>query len=112
MTLDVTRISPQVLPHFKGGDGEAHARLLTDELGKIMHCTLPPGASIGPHVHEGSYEVMYFLSGTGVCIDDGQEVPLRPGTVRYCRPGHSHSIVNTGREPLVLFAVIPTTDQA
>ena len=43
--------------------------------------------------------------------DDGQEVPLRPGTVHYCRPGHSHSIVNTGREPLVLFAVIPTTDQ-
>jgi len=107
MTLDGKDIPLQILPHFKGGTGEAHARLFTDERGKFMHCTLPAGSSIGPHVHEGSYEVMYFLSGTGVCIDDGREIPLCPGMVHYCLPDHSHSIVNTGTEPLVLFAVIP-----
>jgi len=107
MTKDYHDIPLQILPHFKGGEGEAHARLFTDKRGKFMHCTLPVGSSIGPHVHEGSYEVMYFLSGSGVCIDDGQEVPLSPGAVHYCLPGHSHSIVNSGDEPLVLFAVIP-----
>ena len=107
MTLDYSQIPLQVLPHFKGGTGEAHARLYSDESGKFMHCTLPLGSSIGPHVHTGSYEVMYFLSGSGICIDDNQEIPIFPGMIHYCPAGHSHSIVNTGTDPLVLFAVIP-----
>ena len=57
--------------------------------------------------HEGSFEVMYFLSGTGVCTDDGETVEVRPGMTHYCAPGHSHSVVNTGAEPLVILGVVP-----
>ena len=107
MTFDYTDIPMQILPRFKGGQGENHARLRDDEYGKIMHGTLPPGSSIGPHTHEGSYEVIYILEGRGVCLDDGAEIPIGPGSVNICLPGHSHSIVNTGDADLVLFAVIP-----
>ncbi|MBQ2062666.1 MAG: cupin domain-containing protein [Oscillospiraceae bacterium] len=107
MTIDYKDIPLQILPRFKGGEGENRARLRTDEYGKIMHGTLPPGSSIGLHTHEGSYEVIYILAGSGVCLDDGAEIPVRPGTVNLCLPGHSHSIINTGEEDLVLFAVIP-----
>ncbi len=107
MTLDYKDIPVQIKPHFKGGEGEIHARITEDEHGKIMHGTLPPGSSIGLHTHEGNYEVIYILSGAGVCIDDGAELPVAPGTVHLCLPGHSHSIINTGDQPLVLFAVIP-----
>ena len=49
---------------------------------------------------------MYFLSGTGVCLDDGAEVPVGPGLCHYCPRGHSHSVVNTGTEPLVILGIV------
>ena len=57
--------------------------------------------------HEDSCEIMYFLSGTGVCLDDGAEVPVGPGLCHYCPRGHSHSVVNTGTEPLVILGIVP-----
>jgi mannose-6-phosphate isomerase-like protein (cupin superfamily) len=107
MTLDYKNIPLEILPRLRDGSGDTLARRVRDENGLIMHGTLPPGSSIGLHTHQGNYEVIYILSGAGVCIDDGQEIPLSPGMVHYCPAGHSHSIVNTGDEPLVLFAVIP-----
>ena len=74
MFLDFSSISEVSVPHFKGGHGQALVRKFEDGQGKILQLTLPVGSSIGPHVHEGSFEVMYFLSGTGVCTDDGETV--------------------------------------
>ena len=76
-------------------------------MGKILRLTLQPGSSIGLHIHEVSCEIMYFLSGTGVCLDDGAEVPVGPGLCHYCPRGHSHSVVNTGTEPLVILGIVP-----
>lgn len=107
MFLDFSSMQEVAVPHFKGGEGQALVRKFEDEQGKILILTLPAGSTIGPHVHEGSYEVMYFLSGTGVCADDGRTVDIRPGMTHYCPPGHSHSVVNTGTEPLVILGVVP-----
>lgn len=107
MFLDFSTIPEISVPHFKGGQGQALVRKFEDEQGKILILTLPAGSTIGHHVHEGSFEVMHFLSGEGVCIDDGTSVAVRPGMVHYCAPGHSHSVVNTGAEPLVILGVVP-----
>lgn len=107
MFLDFSSIPETAVPHFKGGKGQALVRKYEDALGKILQLTLPVGSSIGSHVHEGNFEVMYFLSGTGVCTDDGLAVDVRPGMTHYCPPGHSHSVVNTGPEPLVIWAAVP-----
>ena len=79
MTLDFDRMPSLVQPRFKGGQGEAETRIFQDGMGKILRLTLQPGSSIGLHIHEDSCEIMYFLSGTGVCLDDGAEVPVGPG---------------------------------
>lgn len=107
MFLDFSAIPEVSVPHFKGGEGQALVRKFEDAQGKILQLTLPVGSSIGPHTHEGSFEVMYFLSGEGVCIDDGAEIPVRAGMTHYCAPQHSHSVANTGAEPLVILGVVP-----
>ena len=68
---------------------------------------VPVGGSIGPHTHTDNCEVMCIVSGTGLCHDDGTEVTLTPGMWHYCPQGHSHSVRNTGTEPLVIRAVLP-----
>ena len=94
MTLDFDRMPSLVQPRFKGGQGEAETRIFQDDMGKILRLTLQPGSSIGLHTHEDSCEIMYFLSGTGLCP--------------YCPRGHSHSVVNTGTEPLVNLGIVPS----
>ena len=120
MTLDFDRMPSLVQPRFKGGQGEAETRIFQDDMGKILRLTLQPGSSIGLHTHEDSCEIMYFLSGTGVCLDDGAdtadfrrllddgaEVAVYPGLCHYCPQGRSHSVVNTGTEPLVILGIVP-----
>ena len=51
--------------------------------------------------------MIFVLSGEGICLDDGEEYPFRPGMCHYCPEGHSHSVFNTGSEPLVLLGVVP-----
>ena len=107
MFLNFDEMAPAVLEHFKGGDGTLEGRIHTDEMGKILRLTLPAGASIGVHTHDTSCEVVYILAGQGVCLDDGTEVPIAAGDCHYCPKGHSHSIRNTGTQPLVLLGIVP-----
>ena len=107
MFLDFSSIPEVTVSHFKGGQGQALVRRFEDEQGKILILTLPEGSTIGHHVHEDSFEVMHILSGEGVCTDDGEAVAVRPGMTHYCPPGHSHSVVNTGAEPMVILGVVP-----
>ena len=51
MLLSLNSIPETVIPGFKGGTGRTCARIYADESNKIMHGLLPPGASIGAHVH-------------------------------------------------------------
>lgn len=113
MILHFDDIAPAVMPHFKGGDGEAHVRTaVSDTMGRVLTLTLPVGASIGLHTHTGNCEIIHVLSGSGICRDDGVEVPLAAGMTHYCPEGHSHGIRNTGAEPLVLLAVLPDVPAA
>lgn len=56
MQVVFDEIPETVIPRMRGGAGEVRARMFTDQLGKIMRGTLPPGASIGMHSHETSSE--------------------------------------------------------
>ena len=107
MILNYDEMPVKVVPNFKGGEGEAHIAAYTDAMGKILQCTLPTGSSIGMHTHQGDCEIVYVVSGTGVCVDDGDEYALKPGMRLYCPEGHTHGIRNNGTEPLVLFGILP-----
>ena len=110
MTLDFQTAEAAVVPHFKGGEGQAIVRkAVEDGMGKILTLELPAGSSIGLHTHMGNCEVIHVLSGRGVCHDDGTDVALAVGMTHYCPEGHTHGIDNTGDGPLVLLAVLPNT---
>ncbi len=68
--------------------------------------TLPVGASIGRHVHEGECETFYITRGQGEFDDNGSPVAFTAGDVLHTVSGESHGLKNTGSEPLELVAMI------
>lgn len=107
MKIDFDRIEEKRVPEFKGGTGAALMRTYEDETIKVIKGFLEAGSSIGMHTHEGNSETVYILGGTGKMICDGTEEPLQAGSCSYCPEGHTHSLVNTGDEPLYFLGVIP-----
>ena len=108
MILDFASMAANTIPGFKGGEGEAIVRKFDDpRMGAVVRITLPQGASIGLHTHSGNCEIVYVLSGSGQCIDDGAEYPISAGVCHYCPKGSTHTMKNNGPDELVFFAVVP-----
>lgn len=107
MLIDFEELPRVANAQFKGGEKTVFARTYNDELNRIMKVTLEPGASIGLHRHETSSEIAFIVSGKGQMITDGQTEELRAGMCSYCPAGSEHTLINTGEDELVLFAVVP-----
>ena len=86
-------------PAFQPGDCQAKLRLFS-------RITLPAGASIGYHVHEGDEELFYFLSGTAEFNDNGTLHTVHAGDATVTGSGQGHSVRNTGDAPVEILAVI------
>ena len=106
MKINFENMETQVLPKFKGGEGDFLVKMFTDGVGKIMRGTLEPGASIGYHKHTDNCEIIYILSGSGKCRYENSEETLAAGDCHYCLAGRSHSLINNGVENLEFFAVV------
>lgn len=99
--------------NLRGGKGTVYMTHFADpeevcETGRVFAlATLPPGASIGEHVHEGEYEIYQMLKGTATISDDGVPGTLEEGDAMFCYNGHRHHIENNTNEDIqVLFLVI------
>lgn len=66
---------------------------------------LPPGVSIGEHVHGGHEEIYYLVEGECTLIFDGEELHMKSGDFSVCGGGHSHGIINTGTADAKLIVV-------
>lgn len=85
--------------YFAKEDFAAEARL-------CAHLTIPPGASIGPHQHNGEDEVYIVLRGAGILDDGMSKSRVSAGDSILTGRGESHAVLNDGREPLEMIAVI------
>ena len=65
---------------------------------------LGPGASIGTHVHEQSWELHQVAGGSGTLDLDGAEVAYHPGVVASLPQNAPHA-VHAGEDGLRLLAV-------
>jgi mannose-6-phosphate isomerase-like protein (cupin superfamily) len=72
----------------------------------VAEVTIPSGASIGFHRHEGEEEIYYILSGSGEVDDQGEVDQIGRGDVVLTGGGNRHAVRNTGTVPLVLLAII------
>ena len=98
--------------NMRGGDGAvrishaAPAGILPAGLRLHAKLTLPPGASIGEHIHENETELFFCLQGQGEMLNDGVWTPLSPGDATGTGGGQSHALRNTGADDFVVMATI------
>lgn len=107
MIIDFNNEKATVIPNFKGGEKSISAKMRFDGVNRILHGVLESGATIGLHTHETNSEIIYFLSGRGKVLYDGEYETVEQGMCHYCPKGHSHSLINDSGSDLVFFAVVP-----
>ena len=83
MIFDLKNEKPEILPNFKGGEKYLIAKM-----------------------HFDGSEIIYFLSGRGYMLYDGEKQPVEAGMCHYCPKGHTHSMINDSDGELVFFAVV------
>jgi mannose-6-phosphate isomerase-like protein (cupin superfamily) len=69
----------------------------------VMH--IPVGGEIGEETHDHVEQTLYFLSGTGEAILNGETSNVGPGDIVIVTPGTKHNFKNTGSEPLKIATV-------
>ena len=64
---------------------------------------IAPNKKIGSHIHEKQLETHEVISGTGVCVNDGVELPYETGVISIFPIGVPHEVI-AGDDGLCLFA--------
>lgn len=106
MIIDFNDIKPMTIPGMNGGTGTMMAQMYNDEKYRIISTAIHTGGSIGSHVQSGGDDLNYIISGEGKAICDGMEEELKPGVMHICPKGSEHTIINTGKEDLVMLTVV------
>jgi quercetin dioxygenase-like cupin family protein len=93
-----------------------HAEWRPDKMGKSTIYESPrllvglnafePGQSHTLHAHKGMDKMYYVVSGRGVFLLEGRELPMQAGDLLVAPEGVPHGVKNTGHERLLLLAVL------
>ena len=65
-----------------------------------------PGQEHALHAHAGMDKVYQVVSGSGVFLLEGEELPCEAGVLLVAPEGIPHGIRNTGSERLVVLAIL------
>ena len=106
MLIDFKKIDSMTFPGMNNGTGMMSARMYNDDSYRIIPTSIHPGGSIGTHKQESGDDMNYIISGTGKAICDGVEETLKQGVMHICPKGSEHSIINTGKEDLVMLTIV------
>jgi mannose-6-phosphate isomerase-like protein (cupin superfamily) len=68
----------------------------------VDHLLIPPGASLGRHLHAGVDEVYLVIKGKGIVYVNDESAPIVYGDAVPVRAKEIHSIENNSSEPLEL----------
>ena len=64
---------------------------------------IAPNQKIGSHIHEKQLETHEVISGAGVCVNNGVELPYEAGVISIFPVGVPHEVL-AGEDGLYLFA--------
>jgi len=112
----------QPVEAMNGGKGAGqyrrvlNASVFTTPWSYLDQVVLPPGGSIGPHLHRQVAEVYYVVKGQGKLTVSSQatgaeSATLREGDAVALQLGETHSFDNTGYEPLEMFIIGVSRDR-
>ncbi|MFK3979979.1 cupin domain-containing protein [Micromonospora sp. NPDC050397] len=79
---------------------------------QLVIMTIPAGGEIGEEVHEGTDQILTFVSGTGEARIAGETKAVAQGDLVVVPAGTKHNFVNTGPNPLVLYTVYGPPEHA
>ena len=102
----------EIRQNMRGGDGAVTIEhwFKPDDFGaKLRLCarmTIPPGASIGTHVHENEDEIYIVISGRGLIEENGKWVEIAAGDAILTGHQGSHGVRNNHDQPLIIAAII------
>ena len=72
---------------------------------QLVIMTIPTGGEIGEETHEGTDQILTFVSGSGEADVGGQTLSVAQGDLVAVPAGTRHNFRNTGVNPLVLYTV-------
>jgi len=111
MTMRLDRARLQPVEGLNGGRGTArYRRVLASEVfvtnwSYVDHIVLPPGASIGPHLHRGVEEFYYVIDGQGRARVNDETAEIARDYAVPVRLNEVHSFENTGASDLEFMVV-------
>lgn len=112
MIRKASQMETEVRGEMRGGAGNVtiqhffRKNEITARTRLCSRLTLPPGASIGLHKHEGEDELFIVTRGKGL-IDDGKtKESVEAGDAILTGKGESHAVINNGQEVLEMIAII------
>lgn len=89
-----------------------YGKLLLDEGLKAVFTRVAAGGGFSPH-RDAYAHLLYFLSGSGEVLIEGEESDVGAGSAVYILPGDEHSYRNAGPEDLLLLSFnIPDLNEA
>ncbi len=79
--------------------------LFTGNKSQLVVMDIPVGGEIGEETHGHVEQTLFFMSGTGKVILNGEESLISAGDVVVVTPGTKHNFLNTGAEPLKVYTI-------
>jgi mannose-6-phosphate isomerase-like protein (cupin superfamily) len=73
---------------------------------EMFRDTMRPGTSTGVHVHRQADEFFYVISGKGLALVDGSELPVEADDIVFVPRGHDHRLKSSGPMPLELVFLV------
>ena len=79
--------------------------LHTGQHSQIVAMSIPVGGDIGEEVHPNTDQMLFFISGNGEAILNGEIRKVEKHDVVFVPAGTTHNFRNVGEEDLKLFTV-------
>jgi mannose-6-phosphate isomerase-like protein (cupin superfamily) len=111
LTAPFDRAKLQPVANLHGGKGTvSYARKIGPSFFRtnwayVDHLLVPPGTSVGKHMHNGVEEFYYVMNGRGEITVHQESAPVKAGDAVPLQAREAHGLVNNGSEPLEVIII-------
>ena len=111
LTAPFDRAKLRPMTNMHGGKGTvSYARKIGPSFFRtnwayVDHLLVPPGASVGKHIHNGVEEFYYVMNGSGEITVNDETAPVKAGDTIPLLAREAHGLANNGSEPLEVIII-------